>query len=220
MCINMPFETTISQSTMVPVYFYLYGSLACAAVALISFLISYFSFKIYKKSSIKLNLILSLGFLALGIAFISLTAASLYTNYFSSNLTDYENLTMVNYFAYTSYYVLSLISYILFVVMYLPGKIKNKFFAFYLPLWYVDNFNFHVLSIFLVGYVLLINLINCFKKRSLNSFLVTLAFLTIEVFHILLLLIPFDVSMYLAAHTLLAIGFSSLLIMLIRVSVK
>jgi len=216
----MPFETIISQSTMVPVYFYLYSSLACAAVALISFLISYFSFKIYKKSSIKLNLILSLGFLALGIAFASLALASFYTYYYKPYSEDYANLTKMNYFAYNSYYILSSISYILFVVMYLPGKMKNKFFAFYLPLWYVDNLNFHVLSILLVGYVLLVNLINCLKKRSLNSFLVTLAFLTIEVFHVLFLLVPFDVSMYLAAHTLLALGFSSLLIMLIRVSVK
>jgi hypothetical protein len=104
--------------------------------------------------------------------------------------------------------------------MYLPKKIKNKLFAFYLPLWYIDNFTFHVASIFLVGYVLLANLSNLFKKRSLNSLLVTVAFLALEIFHIALLLIPFDVSMYLAAHTLLAVGFSSLLTMLIRVSVK
>jgi mannose/fructose/N-acetylgalactosamine-specific phosphotransferase system component IIC len=208
-----------SQLPMIPVYFYMYSFLASAAVAFISFLISYFSFKIYRKSSIKLNLVLSLGFLALGIAFTSLTLASLYTHNYNP-LEDYENLTKVNNAAYNSYYILSLISYILFVMMYLPGKMKNKFFVVYLPLWYVDSLSFHTLSIFLVGYVLLANLINCLKKRSLNSFLVTLAFLGLEVFHILLLLTSFDVSMYLAAYTLLTIGFSSLLIMLIRVGVK
>lgn len=216
----MAIETIVSQSPMIPVYFYVYSSLACAAVAFISFLISYFSFRLYKKSSIKLNLILSLGFLTLGIAFTSLAATGFYTYYYNPCFEDCVGLTTVNYFAYNSYYIISLISYILFVTMYLPKKIKNKLFAFYLPLWYIDNFTFHVASIFLVGYVLLANLSNLFKKRSLNSLLVTVAFLALEIFHIALLLIPFDVSMYLAAHTLLAVGFSSLLTMLIRVSVK
>jgi hypothetical protein len=217
----MAIETiVISQIPVIPEYFYLYSSLSCAAVAFISFLISYFSFKIYRKSSMKLNLILSLGFLALAVAFTSLTLASSYTYYYKPYFEDYENLSRVNYVAYNSYYILSLISYILFAVMYLPGKLKNKLFILYLPLWYIDNFSFHLLSILFVGYALLINLINCSKKRSLNSLLVTIAFLAIEVFHISFLLIPFDVSMYLAAHALLTIGFSSLLIMLIRVSVK
>jgi hypothetical protein len=217
---NMAIETVVSQPTIIPVYFYLYSSLACAAVAFISFLISYFSFKIYRKSSIKQNLILSLGFLALGIAFTSLTLAGFYTYYYKPYFEDYGNLERINYFAYNSYYILSLISYIMFVAMYLPKKIINKFFVLYLPLWYIDNFSFHLFSILLVGYVLCANLINCYKKRNLNSLLVTVAFLAIEVFHISLLLISFDVSMYLAAYTLLAVGFSSLLNMLIRVSVK
>jgi len=205
---------------LIPVWFYMYGGVAYGIVAAISFLISFFSFKLYKTSSLKTNLILSLSFLSLGVAFSSLLAASLYTYFYIPYFQDDVNLGFLNRNAFNLYYLTSLISYVLFSTMYLPGKIKNKFFAFYVPLWYIDWTNFHILSIFIMGYVLLMNFMNCYKKRNFNSYLVTFAFFTIEVFHLLLLFIPFDVSLYLAAHALLSVGFGSLLIMLIRVSVK
>jgi len=211
---------TILSPQLIPVWFYGYGAVAYGIVAAISFLISLFSFKLYRKSSLKTNLVLSLSFLSLGIAFACLLVSSLYTYFYIPYFQDDVGLGFFNHSAFNFYYLASLISYILFSMMYLPGKIKNKFFAFYVPLWYIDWTNFHILSIFIIGYVLLMNFMNCYKKRNFNSYLVTFAFFTIEIFHLLLLFIPFDVSLYLAAHALLSVGFGSLLIMLIRVSVK
>jgi len=54
----------------------------------------------------------------------------------------------------------------------------------------------------------------------MNSFLVMFAFIAILAFHLLQLLIPFDVELYLFANVVLTIGFASFLTMLIRVGVK
>lgn len=206
--------------TLIPVWFYSYSALAYLIVAGISFLISYFSFKLHRMSSVKANLFLSLSFLVLGIAFSLLFIASFYTYLYEPHFKVYENLATVNHLSYSYYYALSLVSYLILASIYLPARIKNKLFILYVPLWYIDSTSFHVLSILILGYVLLANVINCFRKRKKNSYLVTLCFLALVIFHVLLLFASFDVSLYLIAHTILALGFGSLLTMLIRVSVK
>jgi hypothetical protein len=210
----------ISEPPLIPVWFYSYSAVVYVVSAIISFLISYFAFRLYRMSSVKTNLFLSFGFLALGLAFSSLTMTSIYTYLYVPYLRGYASLTAVNTSGYNFYYLASFIAYLLFVLMYLPKKIKNRLLVLYVPLWYTNFTGFHIASALLIGYVLTANILNYLKKKSLNSFLVMFAFLTIEIFHLLLLLLPFNVTLYLAAHTFLVVGFSSLLVMLIRVSGK
>lgn len=215
----MAVETIIiSEPALIPVWFYSYSAIVYLISAIVGFLVSYFAFRLYRMSSVKFNLILSLAFLALGIAFTALTVTSLYTYFYLPYFKPLQNLGVVNQTGFNLYYISSLIGYLLFLMMYLPGKIKNKFFVLYVPLWYIDFTSFHVISILFLVYVVVRNIINFREKKNLNSFLVMFGFIVVMVFHILLLQISFTPTLYLLAHSFLITGFGALLIMLIRVS--
>lgn len=210
----------ISEPALIPVWFYSYSAVVYLLSAAIGFLISYFSFRLYRISSVKFNLILSLAFLALGFAFTTLTVTSLYTYFYLPYFKTLQNLSSVNNIGFNLYYLTSLIGYLLILMMYLPEKIKNKFFILYVPLWYTDFTTFHLVSALFLFYVVVRNVMNFTKKKNLNSFLVMFAFATMLIFHVLLLQISFTPTLYLLAHSFLTIGFGALLMMLIRVSRK
>lgn len=219
--IGMGIETIlISEPPLIPVWFYSYSAIVYLLSAIIGFLVSYFSFRLYRMSSVKLNLILSLAFLALGFAFLSLTITSLYTYFYLPHFKQFQNLGLVNRAGFNFYYIASLIGYLLILMIYLPKKVKEKFFILYVPLWYTDLTSFHMISILFLSYVVVRNIVNFVKRVDLNSFLVMFAFISMIVFHILLLQISFSITLYLLAHSFLTIGFGALLFMLIRVSRK
>jgi len=89
-----------------------------------------------------------------------------------------------------------------------------------MPLWYLDFTAFHIISAVLVGYIVIMNLVNFMKKRKVDSLLVLIAFVMIELSHVMMLLTQFDAVLYLVAHAFLVAGFASLLTMLIRVRRK
>ncbi len=214
----MPIEL-ISYPPLIPIWFYSYSAVAYGVAALISFLIGLFSYRFYKISSSRKNLIFTTSFLLLGIAFTTLTIASSYTYFYRPYFREYQNLNEVNYKSFNLYYVLSTLAYLLLVMLYLPKKyLPSGFFILYVDLWYIDSSTFHAFSMILIGFVLLRNFMNLLKKKNTNSLLVLFCFVMIELFHLLLLLLPFSVTFYLTAHALLATGFGSLLIMFIRVS--
>jgi hypothetical protein len=215
-----PALITVGEPALIPVWFYSYSAIVYGISALISLIISYFAFRLYRMSSVKVNLILFLSFLGLGLAFLSLTVASIYTYFYAPHLKTAisTGLNVLNKDCYNFYYLISLISYFLLLMVYIPGKIKNKFPLLYIPLWYTNLTSFHIAASALVGIIFVINLLNYLRKKSLNSFLVMFAFLTIMIFHLSSLFVPpFGMTFYLAAHTFLIIGFGSLLFMLIRV---
>jgi hypothetical protein len=145
----------------------------------------------------------------------------LYKSYFRINL-NLGDLGFVNSAGFNAYYITSTIAYLSLLMMYLPRDIKNFFSnklpVLYLPLWYLNFVNFHIASILILLYVVVKNVANFYKKRNFDNFLVMFAFISIVIFHACLLLASFDSTIYLAANSLLAIGFASLLLMLIRVS--
>jgi hypothetical protein len=206
---------------LIPIWFYLITSVIYSSSAIIGFLVSYFAFRAYRMTKNKVHLFLFLGFLILSLGFAILSATSIYIYttleiYKSSSVS----LNLLNYQGFRSYYILSSIGYVLLTLMYLPKKVMNKLFILYVPIWYASSFNFHLLSIILLLYVMIQSIINSIKKKNLNSYLVTFAFICLLVFHSLLLLTPFSQSMYVNANIFLIIGFLSLLIMLIRVNIK
>jgi len=211
----------VNMLESIPVWFYLITSVIYTSSAIIGFLVSYFAFKAYKVTKNKTHLFLSLSFLLIGLGFVALSSTSIYIY---TTLQLYKgssiSLNLLNYQGFRTYYILSAIGYVLLILMYLPKKITNKLFILYVPIWYASSFNFHLFSIVLVLIVMIQSIINSIKRKNLNSYLVTLAFVCLLVFHSLLLLTSFSQSMYITANVFLIIGFLSLLTMLIRVNFK
>ena len=219
----------ISEPFLIPVWFYSYSAIVYAASALISIFVTYFSYKFFMMSKTKSAIILMFSFLFLTIAFSTLTFTSLYTYlykpYFKHSL-DIGSLSFVNNAGFNLYYIASIIAYVSLLIMYLPKDIKkflkNKMHmqipVLYVPLWYLELMNFHIASILILAYVVVRNVVNFCKKKDVNNFLVMFAFISIVSFHASLLFTTFDPTIYIAANTLLATGFGSLLLMLIRVS--
>jgi len=216
----MALETLVLTEgrVLIPVWFYLASSVAYGTSALISFLICYFSFRLYQKSHSKLNLIPLFGFLSLAIGFSSLLFASLYTYNYPDLFKPLGNINQVNSQAFNIYYVASLLGYFILLMIYLPKTLKDKFFVIYFPLWYMDQFSYHVVSLIIVIFILLRNIIRLGKKSNFEAGLVVAAFAGIVLFHLLQLLLPFNPTLYLVAHGILTAGFLSFLWMLIRVS--
>jgi len=224
----------ISEPFLIPIWFYVYSALAYAVSALISVFVAYFSYKFFKLAKSKSSAMLLLGFLFMTIAYSALAFTSVYTYfykpYFNENF-DLGSLSLVNSVGFNLYYITSIVAYVALLAMYLPGDIKKLFEKFkvktklpavfpvaYVPLWYLNLVDFHIISILILLYVAVRNVINFCKKKDANNFLVMLAFVLMLSFHASLLLTEFDPTIYIAANTLLAAGFGSLLIMLIRVS--
>jgi len=205
-------------SVLIPAWFYLASSLAYGIAALISYLICFFSFRLYQKSRSKLNLIPMLGFLSLAVGFTSLLFASMYTFYYPELFKPLGNINQVNSQAFQVYYAASLIGYFILLMIYLPKKLKDKFYVVYFPLWYMDLLSYHVVSLAIVGFILFRNVNRLGKKSNFESGLVIAAFAGIAVFHLLQLTLPFSPTLYLIAHGVLTAGFLSFLWMLIRVS--
>lgn len=215
----MPIEIElISEPLLIPVWFYSYSAVIYFASALTSFLIAAFSYRLYKMSKFKLSLPLMFSFLLLGLAFSALTATSVYTYLYKPYFKDFFSLGLVNSIGFNFYYITSLLGYALILLMYLPEKIKKNFFVLYVPLWYINLMSFHVVSIVLLAGAAITNVINFYRKRNLDTFLVMFAFVTLVFSHLFMMMVPFDATVFLAANALIAVGFSSLLFMLIRVS--
>jgi len=220
-----------SEPFLIPIWFYSYSFLVYAISALISALVAYFAYKFFKMTKTKSSLMLVFSFLFLTAAYSTLSFTSLYTYlykpYFQVNF-NLGSLSFVNSVGLSLYYITSMIAYVALFVMYLPEikelkklfkrEIKSKLSVLYVPLWYQSLMDFHLVSILILAYVALRNVANFYKKRDVNSFLVMSAFILIVSSHAALLFLEFDPTIYIAANTLLVAGFSSLLIMLIRVS--
>lgn len=205
----------------IPVWFYLITSVIYTSSAIIGFLVCYFAFKSYKVTKNRSHLFFCLSFLAIGVGFVALSSTSIYIY---TTLQLYKgssiSLNLLNYLGFRVYYILSAIGYILLALMYLPKKITNKLFILYVPIWYASSFDFHVFSIVLVLFIMIQSIINSIRRKNLDSYLVTIAFVCLLVFHSLLLLTSFSQTMYITANVFLIIGFLSLLAMLIRVNYR
>jgi len=215
----------ISEPFLIPVWFYSYSAVVYAASALISLLVTFFSYKFFKMGKDKKTVALMFSFLFLTFAFSALAFTSLYTYlykpYFKLNL-NLGDLSLVNSFGFNLYYISSIVAYVSILAMYLPKDLEKiigkKMLVLYVPLWYLNFTSFHVTSILILAYVAAKNVANFFSNRNLDNFLVMFAFVSVVSFHACLLFASFDPTIYLAANSLLAVGFASLLTMLIRVS--
>lgn len=204
-------------TTFGPSWFYLFSGLVYLLTGAISLFISYFSFKLFNISCSKSHALLSVSFLLIGIAFAILSFTSFYTYQNSENLD--ADLFNLNVSAYNIYDILSLTAYLFLVIIYLPKKKDPSLYA-VVPLWFMSSAGVHSASLLFLMFIAAKTVLNFFKVKSEESFLVMFAFLMIILSHIFLLLIPFGIELYLVAHAFLITGFLSFLLMLIRVTRK
>ncbi len=211
-----------------PYSFLGFDSVIYLIAAIIGFIVAYYAFRTHELTSNKSHLCLYMGFAILSMGFLILSMTSFYTfiNYKVLCATPQTCYTAVfdasmdmRDFGYWIYYVSSVVAYCLFALMYLP-RLKEKVPAFCALFWWAVSPYFHLLSFFIISYVIFRSLTGYAGSRKLNSFLVFLAFLFMGVFHILLLLTPYGKILYVAAHFILLIGFTALLAVLVRVSRK
>jgi len=205
---------------LIPVWFYVFSGLAYFAAAAISLAVCYFAFRISRTSGSRKFLFLSVSFLVLGIAFLALTASSMYTYFYQPYFRQLEivGLNVFNRHMFNFYYVASLVSYLLLAFALFPKGAGKRLYVLYVPLWFSGFDDFHIAAIFLLLLTIYRAAYNFYKAKSANALLVLLAFSLMAVFHATMLLLPFDLTYFLVSHALLAAGFLSLLAMLIRVN--
>ncbi|HKZ45479.1 MAG TPA: hypothetical protein VJ343_02125 [archaeon] len=208
------------MAILIPVRFYGFDSVMYFASAIIGFLISYYSFKLFKITSKKHHLYLYSGFtiLSMGLLALAITTTYVYLNYYEQNqFTFFDTILYADDFGYWIYYMSSFMAYVLFVLMYVSEDLGVPIL---IPAWYKGFPYFHIVSFFLLSYVVFRNATNYAMKRNKNSLLVTLGFGLIAGYHFLLFFTSFSKIVYVIAHLSLLLGFSSLLLMLIRVTRK
>jgi len=201
----------------IPLWFYGITSVIYLLSSVICFLAVLYSYKAYKIDPKKKVIFLMFGFLLLGLGFVMLALPSLYI-YFGFNYQGGLSINYVNYIGFSAYYFLSTAAYFLFLLMYIPKGFKSKNFVIFVPLWYASSVKFHSVSVGIISLVLIQTIINSLKKKNLDSYLVMFAFLSLAMFHLLLLLASFSVINFVLANSILILGFLSLLLMLIRVN--
>lgn len=183
----MVFDLTIlfqqfPLTTLVPEWFYLFSGLIYLLVVAISFFVSYYSFKLFRITSSKSHATLALSFLLIAIAFLVLSIASFFTfqnaNYLNRDIFN------LNENAYNAYYLLSLIAYLFLLMINLPKKDERLYTL--VPLWFISSSQFHTVSLMFLIYISARSILNFFKIKSQESFLVMFAFLMITLFHVFL----------------------------------
>jgi hypothetical protein len=206
------------EELLIPLMFYGIVSFVYLAVAVIALIVGFFAFKVYRLTSENSVRNLFISFFILGLGFLILTATSLYTYISIEFYKSLSGIVLFNYYGFSVYYLLSIIAYILLALTYLSKKKGGKILpVLFVPLWYADFTQFHVISLLLLGFIIFKSLKNSIKRKEMNSYLVTFAFVSLAMFHILLLLTSFTPFMYTVANSFLIVGFLALLVMLIRV---
>lgn len=215
------------EHVLVPYLFLGFDTVVYFIAAVIGFMIAYNASKVYEISSKRSHMYLSYGFTILSIGFLILAISSGYTYTtmkFTNQVTElplFNNVFDVYDMGYWIYYGASIVAYLMFIMMYLPGSAKdNKKLFFILPYWFIFFPYFHLISIFLISYVAFKSASNYFNKKSKGSFFVMCAFTCLALFHLLMLFASLEKIIYVFAHAFLILGALSLLMVLTRVSKK
>jgi hypothetical protein len=215
------------EHVLVPYSFLGFDTIVYLIAAVIGFLVAYNASKVFGITSKRSHMFLSYGFTILSIGFLILAVSSGYTyaNMRFSNQTTEMQLFAPAFdvydFGYWIYYAASIVAYIMFIMMYLPGSSKgDKRLFFILPYWFVFFPFFQLISLLLISYVAFRSAANYFEKRSRGSLFVMTGFACFAVFHLLMLFAAFGKVIYVVAHAFLIIGALSLLMVLTRAGRK
>jgi hypothetical protein len=116
---------------IVPLWFYEFGSVMYFFAAIIGFLLTYFSFKLYNYTKRKSHLFLNLSFAFITIGFIVLTASNTYSHINFEQCSPDCVITQQQIFNWIVlgndiYYLTSLIGYALFLLSYFVSAKKDR----------------------------------------------------------------------------------------------
>jgi hypothetical protein len=192
---------------------------------IIAFLIFYYGYKAYKLTQDKKYLYFGLGFLSLlgafvvlGITLIIHTGALLF---FRFNLAQYKDFIDIYHLIYLIDIILVLFAYMIFIIVFL--KIQRKDVILMLLLFvvglavpsYIWSYTyFNLVSIGLLGFIIYYQGSIYLNKKSVNQFLVLLAFILLAISHIVAIFqqIPgYSTSSYIIVHVTQLLAFISLL---------
>ncbi len=208
---------------VVPKWFFGFDSVIYLFVAIVGFLITYYSYKVYDATSKKQHLFLYWGFKIISVGFLLLSITRIYSyGIVLPSCTDVCVLTTsgsafsITDFGYWIYFGASTLAYLMFILTSMSEKIKMPL-MFILPVWYAAFPYFHITSIFLMAFIVFNSLLNFLRAKNLTTVLVLLAFIFISIFHLSLIVIPINETVYVLAHFFLLLGFLSFLFMLVRV---
>jgi hypothetical protein len=213
---------------LVPMQLYGFDFIAYLIAAITCLVITFYSFKLYKMTDSKKHFKLLAGFFALSLGFLLISAISGYAYIVFLSCIEscpYDILKPVfdvAYIGYIVYYVLSLAAYFSFVLMYLPDKVRfPQIFLLPLSLGMAKMFPyFHLLALFMLAFIVFRTAQNYAKRKSRYNLLVTIAFSLLFVYHLLLLLIPLNENLYIAAHLSLLLSYMTLFFMIYQVRRK
>lgn len=175
--------------------------------------ISVFAIKAFKLTYSNRHLMMFLGFLILGLAFLSLSISSGYSYFVLKSCTQichfdlFDSALHLMDVGYWMYFILSIIAYIVFVIMYSPDR-REKVMAAALPTWFLFFYFFHLIAIVLLLFVVLMAFRNYMERKTQNSLCVFIMFLSLLIFHTFLFLVGFHEIVYFIAHLSLITGFA------------
>ena len=206
--------------------FYGIDSLVEFLIILVSFFISYYSYKIYKIIDEKNYKFLSLGFLLIGVSFIFKILSNLTimyrvaierANFIYVIWTQFQYAEMIQFFSFIFFKTFHLIGFlILFLIVSKTDKKEKVLLFLYLSIIVVlfsiyFNFVFHMTLIFLIMSLTMHFYENYKKIKSKNSLLVFTAFLIMLLSHVLFVISDFNPLFYLVGEMGLLVGFLCLL---------
>jgi hypothetical protein len=229
---------------LIPVWFYGFDALMYLISSVIGFLLSFYFHKIYSLSSEKRHQYLFWGFLILSFGLLSLAIADMHAYMHFWQCKPFCNLEILNDvfdvvdFSYFLYFGLSIIAYALIMLAYIPQKFKVP----NLPIWLLSIYFFVILislplrsgeiawesyyeffnlvAFLMVIFISFMNVTNLSENKSMNPFLVTVAFIFLSMFHLLHVFSFISGWIYVFAHIFLLISFLSLLSVVVRVKKK
>src|SRR3989344_368695 len=196
-------------------------------IIIVSLIIAYSAYKIYKILGDKKYKIFSLGFLALAVSFIFKILSNLTIFYrvriehvaFSFiGIMQWRYMELFNFTSFIFYKIFYITGFLIlfFVITHTYKKDKvltMMYFGIIAVLFSIYfNFIFHLTLVILLFFLIMHFYENYEKHKSKNAFLVFLAFLMMLISHTLFIFSDFNLIFYLAGEILLLISFLNLLI--------
>ena len=211
-----------------PAWLYGLDTIVQFVVAIVAVIVCYYGYKAYKISKNKKFLYFSSAFalLAFNLFIFAILIPALFVYYKFYSTIDPGRLVYLFRILDLVYMFAILMAYTLFVFIYANIKRKGiKILLTGLVLALVIHsfvtaslLSFNLIAVLLLSFIIFYTSKNWLKKKNINSFLVFLIFVLIQVGHVLFILSLYFNKFYLFAHLTQLIGYSSLFILFMRIN--
>ncbi len=196
-------------------------------IVIVSFIISYYSYRVYKIIKENHYLYFSFSFLSVGVSFIFKIFSNLTivhkivvenANFVFTLWSQYKYINLINFFSFIFYKSFHLIGFLILFLLITKTEKKENI-ALFLYLSFITvlssiffNFIFHLTLVIILLFLTFYFYENHLKIKSKNSLLVFIAFLIMLTSHLFFIFSDFNSLFYLIGEILLLIGFLCLLL--------